>query len=97
MPNKPWKQAAYMHSSGVSVRQWALSHNVNYFNIRQHILNGMSPDEACLYAQTRTGRHDTNNKHYINGINLAEYCRQYKLNYDKMLTKINRGELNVNR
>lgn len=88
MPNKPWKQAAYMHSSGMSVRQWAIKNNVCYFNIREHILAGMEPDSACEYARVRKGKHDTKNKWYINGVNLAEYCRQNNLRYNMIIRRL---------
>lgn len=86
-----WKQAAYMHSSGITVRQWALSHNVCYFNIREHILAGMNPDEACLYAQSRTGKHDTKHVYFINGIPLIEYCRKNNLNYETISGRCRKG------
>ena len=86
-----WKKAAYMHSSGITIRQWAILNNVSYFNIRNHILDGMTPDEACSYSKSRTGKHDTKNKYYVDGINLAEYCRRKNLKYSKILYWILRG------
>lgn len=86
-----WKQAAYMHSSGITIRQWSILNNVCYFNIRQHILDGMSPDEACSYAQARTGKHDTKNKYYVDGVNLKEYCRRKKMAYSTVLKRILKG------
>lgn len=77
-----WKVAAYMHSSGISVRKWAKQNNVCYFNIRDHILSGMTPDKACEYAKERTGKHDTNSKYFIDGVNLKQYCKMKNLNYN---------------
>ena len=82
-----WKIAAYMHSSGISIRKWAKANNVCYNNIRDHILAGMTPDEACNYAQSRKGKHDTSAKHFIDGLNLCQYCKLKNLNYSTMLRR----------
>lgn len=86
-----WKTAAYMHSSGITVRKWALAHNVCYFNIREHILAGMTPDEACQYAQFRTGKHDTKTKYFVGNTPLIDYCRKNNLNYDTISSRCRRG------
>ncbi|MBP5470980.1 MAG: hypothetical protein J6Z11_17255 [Candidatus Riflebacteria bacterium] len=86
-----WKIAAYMHSSGISVRKWAIANNTSYHNIREHILAGMTPDEACEYAKSRRGRHDTKNKYYINGELLIDYCRKNNLHYNTISDRCRKG------
>lgn len=81
----------YKRSDGISIRNWAIKHNVNYWTIYQGIQRGLSVDDACKNAIERKGKKDGSTKYFVGKLTLRNYCKLNKINYSGVAQLIRKG------
>lgn len=83
-----WKR-----SNGQNVSDFCRETGTCYSSVWNYIVNKkLSVDDACAMALKRKGYKNGRAKYFVGDITLRQYCRENKINYQRIYYHAKRGE-----